>query len=237
MRIALTKLGYTPYHGSECFRNPPRDFNLWIEALQCNFTNRTESHRYGREEFDHLLGSYDACLDIPACLFWEDLHRAYPDAKVILTTRDVEPWLDSVSATVLKFIRMPFFLFWQYIDTTEIGPLFRMLRMAWKAFCGGSYSRDICRRAYLEHNEQIRKTVPSSQLLEFRLGADGWERLCRFLDLPVPREPWPKAYPKEEYQEHISFAFHRALKQMILWLGVFSVPFIAFFLAQHSRNS
>ncbi|OJJ47326.1 hypothetical protein ASPZODRAFT_16006 [Penicilliopsis zonata CBS 506.65] len=44
MAIALRQLGYTPYHGSKCFHNPPHDFNLWIAAL-----NR----------------AYDTCLDIP----------------------------------------------------------------------------------------------------------------------------------------------------------------------------
>ncbi|KAF7585071.1 hypothetical protein BBP40_001066, partial [Aspergillus hancockii] len=127
LTIALRKLGYTPYHGSECFKNPPRDFNLWIEALTCNFFNPNpqETPRYGREEFDRLLGPYDACLDIPACLFWRDLIAAYPDAKVILTTRDVDSWLASANATVFKFVRAPFFRFWQDFDKSKIGPLFR----------------------------------------------------------------------------------------------------------------
>lgn len=31
-------------------------------------------------------------LDIPAALFVEELVEAYPDAKVILTVRDVDSW-------------------------------------------------------------------------------------------------------------------------------------------------
>ncbi|OQD72401.1 hypothetical protein PENDEC_c021G02285 [Penicillium decumbens] len=84
MTVALRKLGYNPYHGSECFKNPPRDFNLWIEAMECNFFNNNpdKKPRYNTEEFDRLVGSYDAILDVPACLFWEDLAKAYPDAKI-----------------------------------------------------------------------------------------------------------------------------------------------------------
>lgn len=232
MRIALSKLGYAPYHGCECFKNPPRDFNLWIEAMECNFFSPDKSRRYGREEFDRLMGSYDACFDIPVCIFWEDLHRAYPDAKVILTTRDAESWLDSVGGTVLKFLQMRFFQFWQHMDSAEVGPLYKQSKLVWDVFCKGLYDRDSCRRAYLEHNERIRNSIPPSQLLEFRLGVDGWEELCKFLDLSVPQEPWPKAYPKKEFQEHISFALHRALRQIFKWFVVVSVLVIAFLLAR-----
>ncbi|KAI9036207.1 sulfotransferase family protein [Aspergillus affinis] len=232
MRIALNKLGYTPYHGSESFKNPPRDFNLWIEAMRCNFLDADKTSRYGREEFDRLMGSYDACLDVPACLFWDDFHRAYPDAKVILTTRDADSWLDSVNVTILKFIRMRFFQLWQYVDITRSGPLFQQLKLVWEVLCDGSYDREKCRQAYLEHNQRIRDTIPASQLLEFRLGVDGWEELCQFLDLPVPREPWPKAYPKEAYQEHISLALHQAIRQILLSLGLLSVLVIAILFAK-----
>lgn len=156
MLIALRRLGYNPYHGGECFKDPPRDFNLWIEAMQCNFFNNdcSKAPRYGREEFDRLMGNYDACLDIPACLFWRDLHREYPDAKVILTTRDVDSWLKSANATVFKFVQMPFFHIWQYLDKEETGPLFRMSASVWKIFCGNCYEDEACRRAYPDHCEQ-----------------------------------------------------------------------------------
>ncbi|KAH8426383.1 sulfotransferase family protein [Aspergillus melleus] len=232
MRIALSKLGYIPYHGSESFKNPPRDFNLWIEAMKCNFMDAGKIPRYGREEFDRLIGSYDACLDVPACLFWEDLHRAYPDAKVILTTRDADSWLDSVNATILKFIRMRFFQLWQYMDTASIGPLYQQLKLVWEVLCDGSYDRETCRQAYLGYNQRVKDFIPPSQLLEFRLGVDGWEELCQFLGHPAPREPWPRAYPKEDYQKHISLALHQAIKQIFVWLGVLSVLLTAITLAR-----
>lgn len=222
MTIALRKLGLNPYHGSECFKNPPRDFNLWIEALECNFFNDNEKNkkRYGREEFDRFIGSYDAILDVPACVFWSDLHAAYPDAKIILTTRDVDSWLKSANKTVFKFVQMPFFRVWQYLDTTCIGPLFRQSDLVWRVFCGRNYDEEVLKRAYFEHHERIRKSIPKEQLLEFHTGKDGWEKLCGFLDVPMPQEPWPNAYPTAEFQEHIDVALRQARWTITRWIGV-----------------
>ena len=220
MTIALRQLGFNPYHGSECFKNPPRDFNLWIEAMECNFPHTRKQKPYGREEFDRLMGLYDACMDIPACLFWEDLHRAYPDAKVILTTRDVDSWYKSADKTVFKFMQMPFFRVWHYFDTKCVGPLYRKSELVWRIFSGNRYDEDSCRRAYLEHYERIREVVPKDQLLDFRTGTDGWQELCRFLEVPVPNEPWPHVYPTAEFQEHIDVALKQAMGTIARWLGV-----------------
>jgi hypothetical protein len=47
---------------------------------------------FGREQWDQLLGDCQAVCDWPACAFAKDLVEAYPDAKVILTTRNVDSW-------------------------------------------------------------------------------------------------------------------------------------------------
>lgn len=44
----------------------------------------------------HFLGTQD----VPTCLFWEDLLRAYPSAKVILTVRDADAWCKSCEDTI-----------------------------------------------------------------------------------------------------------------------------------------
>src|ERR1700761_1437417 len=46
-----------------------------------------------------------AVTDVPHILFAEDLIAAYPDAKVILTTRDPEEWWKSYSSTVALHLR------------------------------------------------------------------------------------------------------------------------------------
>jgi len=38
--------------------------------------------------------------DIPAAIFYQELMDAYPDAKIILTTRDEEKWVQSMNKTI-----------------------------------------------------------------------------------------------------------------------------------------
>ncbi len=89
LRVALHELGYSTYHGWSLMENPP-DCVLWKEALTAKYEG--EGKLYGREEFDSMFCDSDAVLDIPGSLFTEELIRAYPDAKVIVTTRDLDSW-------------------------------------------------------------------------------------------------------------------------------------------------
>ena len=41
------------------------------------------------------------------------------------------------------------------------------------------------------HNAAVIQLVPPQQLLVFKVG-EGWDRLCQFLDKPVPAKPFPR---------------------------------------------
>src|SRR5437660_1617933 len=49
--------------------------------------------------------------------------------------------------------------------------------------------------------------APTERLLVWRAG-DGWEPLCRALELPVPDEPFPRANTREDF--HARVAQHAA---------------------------
>lgn len=68
---------------------------MWLKALQAKFHGRGK--RFGREEFDQLLGHCQAVTDIPAACFAEELIEAYPNAKVILSYRDIDAWHEYAS--------------------------------------------------------------------------------------------------------------------------------------------
>lgn len=50
-------------------------------------------------DFEMLLGPCQAVADHPCCVFENDSVQAYPEAKVILTTRLVSDWYQGVMAT------------------------------------------------------------------------------------------------------------------------------------------
>lgn len=88
LRDALKILGLNEcYHQTTLIQNP-QDGAIWLRALQ----TRGTSNAFGRKEWDALLGHCQAVCDVPAVHFAKELMDVYPEAKVVLTSRDVEKW-------------------------------------------------------------------------------------------------------------------------------------------------
>jgi hypothetical protein len=50
------------------------------------------------------------------------------------------------------------------------------------------------RKRFREHNERVIAEVPPERLLVMDIAAgEGWEKLCPFLGVPIPPEPFPVA--------------------------------------------
>jgi hypothetical protein len=47
-------------------------------------------------DWDKLYENYNAAVDVPTWLWYKNLIRKYPNAKVILTVRDPESWYTSM---------------------------------------------------------------------------------------------------------------------------------------------
>ncbi len=53
--------------------------------------------------------------------------------------------------------------------------------------------------AFVRHNDTVRRTIPTSRLLEWQ-PADGWEPICERLGLAVPAEPFPRVNTTDEFR-------------------------------------
>lgn len=62
-------------------------------------------------------GFGQAVTDIPAVLFSNELLAAYPDAKVIVTSRPVEKWVESVERSFYAILSWKRWQFLQLVDT------------------------------------------------------------------------------------------------------------------------
>lgn len=88
LRDALKILGFNEcYHQATLVQNP-EDAHLWMKALR----SRGSNEAFGKAEWDALLGHCQAVCDVPVVHFCEELVGSYPEAKVILTTRDFDEW-------------------------------------------------------------------------------------------------------------------------------------------------
>ncbi|TGO61643.1 hypothetical protein BOTNAR_0126g00150 [Botryotinia narcissicola] len=101
LQEALNKLGYRTYH---CRVAAPTEGHipLWLEGFDAKLNGNAKS--FGREEFDKILTGFSATTDMPAVNFSEELLIAYPDAKVILITRDPDKWIASVERSIYAII-------------------------------------------------------------------------------------------------------------------------------------
>lgn len=69
------------------------------------------------------------------------------------------------------------------------------------------------------HCDKVRALVPKSQLLEMDL-SDGWEPLCKFLDVPIPEELFPRANDAAAADK---YATEVLVKVLGVWAGILAL--------------
>lgn len=177
---ALSKLGFAPcYHMSEVF-NHPSHIKLWQSAADGEAI-----------DWQSFLGEYQSGLDYPVVGFYEELMTAFPDAKVILTTRDADSWYQSTIETIYyDGAAIPL---WVQKLFPPFNGLNRMIASTtWnRIFKGRFEDRDYTIRVYNEHIAKVKSIVPPEKLLVYSV-KEGWQPLCEFLNIPVPDEPFPR---------------------------------------------
>lgn len=185
LKLALELLlGGPCYHMLELFERP-RDVATWSRATAGESI-----------DWDRLFDGFTAAVDWPASAFWTEQADAFPDALVLLSSRDdPETWWRSMDATVMRQRReMP-------VDLPPEQPMAafgRLMSDMSARFWPQGQSPDAMMTAYEQHNAAVRATVAAGRLVDWRPGA-GWEPLCSALRLPVPDEPFPNVNSTAEF--------------------------------------
>ncbi len=181
LKAALEQLGFGPCHHMSEVINDPRQIDAWSKVAE------------GRADFGAVFSGFRSAVDFPVSAYWQDVHGAMPDAKVILSHRDAEDWYGSFSQTILPLIldkeawpknAVPWFAM---IEKVIIG----------KAL-GGRTDRDGILKAYRANEAAARDLEARGQALVFSV-RDGWEPLCRFLGVEVPDAPFPKTNARADF--------------------------------------
>lgn len=210
------------YHGYEACLENPRDCKLWLEGLRAKFDRVGKP--FDRDEFDQLLGHCQAVTDVPCAVFAEELIAAYPEAKVVLSYRDVDSWYTSIITGVLPDTYSFSARLGAFIATLSLSPsrwARPMMCRIWEDFYEGSFQAN-GKRKYEEHYAMVRTLVPKENLLEYRV-QQGWGPLCDFLGKPVPKNPFPRGNDREETRKKVKAAIYFEIKRgiKILFLAVF----------------
>ncbi|KAH8808688.1 hypothetical protein F5884DRAFT_674934 [Xylogone sp. PMI_703] len=162
----LGVLGYGPiYHMREVHKNGHGKY--WMKALEAHFERNSEP--FGRKEFDEFLGNFAGVSDLPAAILVEELMDAYPDAKIILTTRDEDKWFESMKSTI-----------WHAESVSPLGQ--RMKKWLW-----GEHPQETGKAVFRQHNLKVITAAKERgrPILEYEV-KQGWEPLCKFLGKEIP---------------------------------------------------
>jgi hypothetical protein len=209
LREALVRLGFGPCdHMTENFEHPSR-FALWEEA-------RARERAGEPIDWRPLLGGYQAIVDWPGAYFWRELVAAHPESRVILTIRDPARWYQSVLSTI-------YHLRGQSLENPLLGALVALVEFLipparraihvidgtiWNGtFQGRFRDREYALRVFAEHIAEVQTAVPPERLLVFDV-RQGWQPLCDFLGVPVPRgERFPHANDAASFRRAIQARF------------------------------
>lgn len=235
MRAAMHHLGYVDtYHMISCSIENPPDALMWMDALRAKYDG--VGTPFTREDWDQLLGHCQAVCDWPAIAFAKELIEAYPEAKVILTDRDVDSWHKSTMRTVFWRVTDPELKALQYVSWAA-GMYYPML----KKFFDNFFEHDFEHRGkevFKRHYKDVQSMVPKGNLLEFKV-TEGWEPLCHFLGESVPQDyKFPNVNDNRDF---VSRSRRRNRMQMlnvaIRFLILGALVFICLFLGSLLRLS
>ncbi len=177
-KFALEHLGFGPcYHMSEVLAGARRNVPLWLDVVA------------GNPDWESIFEGYQSTTDYPGCTYWRELADYYPEAKVVLTTRDPDSWFESVSETIFSE-RMN-----SQIHGSPFGALLK--GVAFDAFDGDRQDRAFMTEWFTRRNREVVEALPPERLLVFH-PRQGWEPLCEFLGVPVPEVPYPRVNSRDE---------------------------------------
>lgn len=180
LKTALEKLGYVKtHHMLEVFPSA-KQVRLW------NGIGKGET-----PDWDAVFEGYQACVDFPASAHYKALLAHYPDAKVILTVRDVDKWYLSTKRTIYRFGAI--IPKWARLLIPRIGKIYSLSEgNIWTRVFDGRFEDEAhAKQVFLDHAKDVEASVPPEKLLIFEV-AQGWEPLCKFLDVPIPEEAFPR---------------------------------------------
>lgn len=133
------------------------------------------------------LQDLDAAADAGCVIYYKYLDYKYPNSKFVLCTRALEDWLASAEFIYTKY---------PSVDR-DIAILRRMMLYETVTF-----DRQKFIDAYHRYHEDVYRYFKDrpDDFLEMDLTAgDGWEKLCDFLELPIPEQPFPHANKRTDF--------------------------------------
>lgn len=193
LQAAFNQLGMGPtYHMREVFQTANKHHSqVWRDAAAHKPVN-----------WRNLFQNYRSTTDFPACCFYKEHMEEFPNAKVVLTVRDFDSWYKSASETIYQ-AQFASFGVARLINLTHRKMIEEVI---WQGVFNGRFEdKEYARKVYEGHIEEVKRTVPEDKLLVYSV-SEGWEPLCKFLEVPVPEGDFPRLNDTKEFKSYIFYA-------------------------------
>jgi hypothetical protein len=141
------------------------------------------------------LEQHYALCDLPIPALFEQLDKAYPGSKFILTRRSEDAWIRSVR-NHWDPEKNPYRVSW------NTDPFSHKIHRA--IYGQRGFDEEIFRARYRKHNADVLAYFakrPADLLVLDMDKSPGWGPLCKFLNKPTPIEPYPQAFVTSKHQE------------------------------------
>jgi len=207
-KMALEMLGLGPcYHMVDVLADLDQAAR-WDQALD------------GEQPWPLLFDGFASTVDWPGGYFYRELMDFYPEAKVLLSVREPEAWERSMRQTVWAVRHGESLIRLLSSAQAHVSPQWQaFLRMIdgllWEGkgtFADGHAEPRQLIDTMNRHVEEVKASVPPERLLVWSV-TEGWEPLCEFLELPVPREPFPHINDRTEFVNRIIDGSLQALQE------------------------
>ncbi|KAK5992092.1 hypothetical protein PT974_05490 [Cladobotryum mycophilum] len=210
------------YHGgTQLTLGPESEVKKWIKLFSPKppLSPDETTSRGNLKLIKGQLTGYVATTDVPGVCLVPQLLELYPDAKVICTVRDIDSWEKSMEGVsnaatqwFLWFVLFP-------LPTMRLFPRFvDVMRPHWLHMYGEI--EPPTRKSYNGHMEQLKEIVPADRLF-FVDVRDGWEPLCKALDVPVPKDiPFPRINDSKAIED---MAKKQLIRGLSSWVAIFAV--------------
>jgi hypothetical protein len=208
-KMALELLGFGPcYHMVNVLADLDQA-TLWQQALA------------GEPQWDQIFDGMESTVDWPGGYFCKQLADFYPEAKVLLSVRDPEPWAQSIRDTVWGVRHGESLMRLLSSAQAHVNPdwaaFLQMLdALLWKGdgtFAAGHATTEDLSEGMLRHNAEVTASIPADRLLVWSV-TDGWEPLCEFLEVPVPEIAMPHLNDQTEFRNRI---IDSSLEKLTAW--------------------
>jgi hypothetical protein len=207
-KVALEMLGLGPcYHMVDVLADLDQA-KLWQRALD------------GEAPWGQIFGDFNSTVDWPGGYFYPELMAVYPEAKVLLSVREPQAWERSMRETVWAVRHGESLVRLLSSAQAHVNPQWRGFlemidRLVWEdegTFASGHAEPQQLIDTMIRHNREVESNVPPERLLVWSV-EEGWQRLCEFLEVPVPRQPFPHVNDRTEFLNRVIDGSLESLRQ------------------------